>query len=262
MGRELTERNEPSIREVKRGTGTTAGAGRTAGTDTSTADTGTGTGAGTGTGTGTTAGAGTTTEKAELLGVPILKDEQAKRDERNAKRRAKYKADKEAGTLPKPKKVSNKKKDEPQAIDKASLNLMIAGVFGVIASRPDCEHWLLTEKEIDSITTPLCNMLKESELFQGMGQYSNQIALVMACATIFLPRLVVSVQKQKERKEQSARIKQIANDSRTDTGAKGTSSNDKNTPAGKSDKRNKGNATATGANNADDVSIFGAPIAY
>lgn len=94
-----------------------------------------------------------------------------------------------------------KKKEEPKVIEQNSLNMVIGSISAVVASRPDCEHWLLTESEINTITTPLSKMMEESEMFKNIGEYSNQIALVVACTTVFLPRVIVSVQKVKEKKQ-------------------------------------------------------------
>lgn len=102
---------------------------------------------------------------------------------------------------PKTTRKPRKKKEEPKLIDQTSLNAVIGSISAVVASRPDCEHWMMTETEINSITTPLSKMIDESELFKDVGNYSNQIALVLACATVFTPRIIVSVQKVKEKKQ-------------------------------------------------------------
>ena len=101
---------------------------------------------------------------------------------------------------PKQTRKPRKKKEEAKLIDQTSLNMVIGSISAVVASRPDCEHWMMTETEINSITTPLSKMIEESELFKDVGNYSNQIALVMACGTVFIPRIILSVQKGKEKK--------------------------------------------------------------
>lgn len=102
---------------------------------------------------------------------------------------------------PKTTRKPRKKKEEPKLIDQTSLNMVIGSISAVVASRPDCEHWMMTEAEINSITTPLSKMIEESELFKDVGNYSNQIALVMACGTVFIPRIILTVQKGKEKKQ-------------------------------------------------------------
>lgn len=173
---------------------------------------------GTGTGNGNT-GNGNTGTVERVISVPtdelsILTDEEkvkyqtASEQERktilrNAKRRQRYAEQKQAnGQEVKPRKVNkNTKKKDNVTFDVTQLNLIVAGVSTAIASRPNCEHWALQPAEIESITVPLAKMLAESETFAGMGQYSNQIALVMACFTVIVPRLFITVQKTKEVKK-------------------------------------------------------------
>lgn len=166
-------------------------------------------------GAGNNSGAGAgATEKEELLELAILTDEEKekfinadekekKRILKNARRREQYAEQKKAnGGTVKPRKVRKKKTDEqPNPIDKNSLNMLISSASVIIASRPNCEHWLLNEKEINSISEPLSKMIAESTALQNIGQYSNQIALVMACVTIIVPRLVITVSKVKENKK-------------------------------------------------------------
>lgn len=212
-------------------------------------------------GTGTTAGAGA--EEKESSAVVVLNQtEEEKRIERNKKRRERYAAKKEAAgeavEKPKPKKVNKKKTKQSETISKESLDMMIAGLFSVIGSKPGCEHWNLSDKEIDSITTPLCKMLEESTAFANMGAYSNQIALVMACFTVFMPRLVVTAAKQKEKKKI-----EITGQS-TDTNvrpSKGTVTPVKD-PKNKSDDRNNGAGASNGlTNHVHHVPYYGVPIA-
>lgn len=157
-------------------------------------------------GTGGSGGATTTKEK-EPTRLPILTEEE-KRAERNRKRRERYAKQKaEQGDSPKPKKVKKKKADE-NALGTEQLNALIKSVSVMIASRPKCEHWLMSDKEIESITTPLSNILKDSEAFKNIGEHSNQIALVFACITVILPRTIKSISIMQEEKKNERRVKQ------------------------------------------------------
>lgn len=181
-----------------------------------------------------------------------------KRILRNAKKRQRYAENKQANGQPvKPRKVKGAKKDETPALDVSQLNMIVASLSAVVASRPNCEHWLLTEKEINSITVPLSKMLAESAMFANMGQYSNQIALCMACVTVFMPRLIVTVQKQKEVK----RIARTGQNTRTNVTDERIGTTGKET---KSDSgTNRGNVqqpTANGTNNVHNVPYYGVPI--
>ena len=252
MGREFTENNGKDSRIVIT---ETTGAG--AGTSTENKST-----ANSGTGAGTTAGAGTTEEK-ELSRLAILTEEEKalyasgddtekKRIMRNAKKRERYRQQKQAGgQTVKPRKVRGKKEPE-NVLDVTQLNLIIAGVSAAIASRPNCEHWLLTEAEINSITTPLSKMLAASTMFANMGQYSNQIALVMACITVFAPRLMITAQKQKEVKKR-ARTGQQTDTNVRDIGEKKKSHIE-------SDRGNDKKSTSNGSDNGNTVPFYGVPI--
>lgn len=201
MGAEIRAVDEPISGKAGNSTGADKGQ---SGTSASTADTRTADSGRTGR-TGDVERTGTADGKAEVKSEVVSGlasvDEEAKRQERNAKRRARYAAQKEAnGGTVKPRKV-NTRKAQSDVIDTTQINALIATVSAIVASRPDCEHWLLTEKEIDSITQPLAKMLAESEALSKINENSNQIALVIACVSVFAPRLFVTAQKMKEKKE-------------------------------------------------------------
>lgn len=208
-----------------------------------------------GTGTGTGTGTGKTEEKKPAAVAILTDEEQKKKDEKNAKRRQAYAKKKAEGTNAKPKKV-NKKKNEELPLDTESLKTLVLTISALIASRPDCEHWLLSEKEVESIITPLQKMLADSELFKGAGAYSNQIALVIACITIFVPRLFITVNKANEKK------KRKVTGNETDTTVKpGTDIRTAKTETnGTTGTGNRPVATG-GKNNANSISWAGSPIA-
>ena len=203
------------------------------------------------------------TEEKEFSRLAILTEEEKvlyaagddtekKRIMRNAKKRERYRQQKQAGgQTVKPRKVRGKKEPE-NVLDVTQLNLIIAGVSSAIASRPNCEHWLLTEAEINSITTPLAKMMAESTMFTNMGQYSNQIALVMACITVFAPRLMITAQKQKEVKKR-ARTGQ-----NTDTNVRDTLEKKKSHT--ESDRGNDKKSSSNGSDNGNTVPFYGVPI--
>ena len=276
MGDSVTRRNEEAgginiepagESGTDRGNGTS---GKSSSATSTTASGGSGSGNGNG---GSGSGGRTATETIkgkELPELALLTDEEKKQyseaDEkeqkrllRNAKRRQRYHDQKaETGQTVKPRKVKQTAKEETKpSLDVTQLNLIVASLSSVVASRPNCEHWLLTEAEINSITVPLSKMLAESQMFASMGQYSNQIALCMACITVFMPRLIITVQKQKE-------VKKIARTGqRTDTTV--SDSNIRNT--GETQNSNKGTnsgnvkkSSSDGSNNADNVPFYGVPI--
>lgn len=274
MGEELTRRDGQTrgvIIQEDGGTGGEGTSGKSSGAASTRTETGESgrTGRRTGNGTDTE---GKTGEEKQFSELALLTDEERaaymtadetekKRLMRNAKKRERYRQQKEnGGQTVKPRKVKQKKQEQ-SSIDVTQLNMIIAGISAAVASRPNCEQWLLTEGEINSITTPLSRMMAESEMFANVGQYSNQIALVMACITVFAPRLLITAQKQKEGKKR-ARTGQQTNTNVTDGRVTGTGRNSE--PEKKSNpKSNRGNDKGTPANggvNADTVPFYGLPI--
>lgn len=158
-----------------------------------------GTGNNTGTGTGNNTGTGTTQAEKELpklvsIDVPnsTLTDEE-KKARRNAKDRERYQQRKaEKG---------NSKNSKPNVIDKNQLNIIIATVSGIIASRPNMEVWMLSETEINQLTNPLSNIMAKSDTLSGMGEYADHIALLIACSTIVIPRIILTLDKHREVKK-------------------------------------------------------------
>ena len=204
---------------------------------------------------------GNTEEKEKLSGLAILTEEEKteyqnadeetrKKIIKRAKARERYRQQKAQG---KPKKV--KKKEEEPAIDVSQINLIIAGISSAVASRPGCAHWLLTAKEINSITVPLAGMMAESDIFSKMGEYSNQIALVTACVTVFAPRILITAQQTKERKK----IERTGN--KTDTTVKnGRITGEKKNSNSKSDRPDERKPSTSGENNGESVPFYGMPI--
>ena len=241
MGAEIRGVDEPIGGKAGNSTGTEQGY---TSTSTSAADTRTGS-AGR---TGDTGRTGTEAEKEKLSGLASVDDaEEAKRQERNAKRRARYAAKKEAnGGTVKPRKVNTKKAQSDQ-IDTTQINALIATVSAIVASRPDCEQWLLSDKEIDSITQPLAKMLAESEALSKINENSNQIALVVACISVFAPRVMVTVQKMKAKKEREKIVRKPIDKTK-----------------GSVEKSNRGNdakPTANANGNMDGKPYYGVPVA-
>lgn len=245
---------EPNGEVKPEGAGSRAG--RSGSATTTASSTGQGAGAGAGTGAGTGAGAGAGAKEKQLPKMAVLTDEeQKKKDEKNAKRREAY-AKKKAEGGAKPKKVNKKKAEEPIPLDADSLKGLIITISTLVASRPGNEHWLLSEKEVESIIVPLNKMLAESELFKGAGAYSNQIALVIACVTIFVPRIFITISKASEKKKREVTgnvtdtaVRPERNSGTTKTEANGTTG------------RNNRPATVSGKNNVNSISWAGSPIA-
>ena len=197
MGTETSNINGNTNGQVN-STATGTGKGTSGG---STGSTNTGTRTGTDNGTRTRTNTGNETEKELPKLVTVTDEEQTaedKRLERNRKRRERYQKEKaESGQTVKPRKVNKSKTNDVTvtSMTKEQMNALIVSTSAVVASRPNCSHWIITEKEADSITTPLLKMIAESEKLEVIAKNSNQIALVLACITIFAPRIFITIQQ-------------------------------------------------------------------
>lgn len=170
---------------------------------------------------------------SQVVTVDTGSDEERKREERNAKRRERYARQKaESGQTVKPRKVNQKKKEQTEPLfDREQLNNLIVSLSAVVASRPNCEQWLLSQAEVDAITKPLCNIISESGKLELITQNSNQIALGVACVSVFAPRLMVTVQKAKEEKEKKNNVRK-AEQAKADTQKLNRERNERNADNG------------------------------
>lgn len=212
MGATIREVNEKSNGIIEQTNGDRGGkAGKSSSTTTTTGGSGGGIG-GSGGNTTTTTTTNTKEQSKDFSRLAILTESERQEFEtadeerkkiiiRNAKRRERYWKEKEQGKDKKPKQVRKSSKNNNPKISSEQLTLIIGGISTAIASRKGCEQWLLTEEETKSITEPLSKMIEESSLFENIGQYSNQIALVTACITIFTPRIFITIQKMREGKK-------------------------------------------------------------
>jgi len=79
--------------------------------------------------------------------------------------------------------------------------------FGMIGTKPGCQHWEITKEEADSICRPAFCMLEKSDAFSKIAEHSDAIALVSACGMVFVPRLIATGMQQKEKKA----VKKVGN---------------------------------------------------
>ena len=67
-------------------------------------------------------------------------------------------------------------------------------------------HWQLTPQEIESLATPISQIMAKSAALAQLGEHSEAIALVTACFTIFVPRIVIS-SSMKPKKENKKNVR-------------------------------------------------------
>ena len=244
MGSEITG----TVGEIKRPTIEPVGTDKPAGTSTSSTGTSE---RGTGTGTGTNPGTGTSEEK-KSVGLADVKTDEQKRAEKNARRRELYAQKREqAGKTVKPKKVNKKAEPAPSVGTSDQIGAILGTVSMIVASRPGMAHWQLTPKEIESVSNPLANMIAKSEALNTLSEHSDAIALVTACATIILPRAVITVSQMQERKKNDERTnrvkKSVKREPEPNQDGKGSTTN----------RNNDGNTPVSGATVGENEPFYG-----
>lgn len=259
MGGKANEHNGIIVKQVDGETGATTGATTTTGTGNGTSskgnsatDSGTTAGTGGNRSGGSKSGTGATIKEKVVPGLPDVKTEEEKRIARNERRRQRYAEKKaEQGETVKPRKVNTKKKEEAPAISNEQLNSLIISLSAVIATRPKCEHWLLTESEVNSITKPLTAMMKESAVFEKIGEHSNQIALIIACVSVFMPRVIKTVAQIQEEKKNEQRVRKSIEERNKIKNHK---------PNGQDVRENTGGSATSDSNNSHNEYWFGEAI--
>lgn len=194
-------------------------------------------------------------EKEKIVSKVVDVIEEEKRAERNRKRREKYAREKaENGETVKPRKVNSRKKKSETNANTEQIKALLLTVSGVIASKENCAHWQLTPSEVESIANPLSNILANSKAFESMGEHADAIALVTACFTVLLPRIIITVSQNKAKKGVT---KNVHNDIRKVDGTKGLDEKSKNNDSNNRDNRE---TTTDRTSNVKDESIFGVAL--
>lgn len=151
----------------------------------------------------------------------------------------------------KPKRKAKKKTTPPQT---DSLNTLILTGSTIIASRQGWEHWQLSPEEVQSISTPLMGVLNDCGLLEKVTENSNALALVTACAMVFTPRVIISVQKSKKK------VKKVERRNTEVTGNQGgTEKKIERTVHENNRNITNGNAN-NGEINPNDSTVYGLPI--
>lgn len=190
MGKKLELKPRKTLGETIQSVGTVGGTESGTGADRPRpADAG-----GTGTGTAGTAGTGkpavgkTEKEKPAVVAV-VTADENTTPAEKPAEK--------------KPKKVRRSPKKKETTVPAEQVDALLMAMSGMIAARPGCEHWAISQQEAHSVSVPLCNILDKSGFLQSMGENADAVALTMAAVTIIVPRAMITAGKIKEEKKRA-----------------------------------------------------------
>lgn len=92
---------------------------------------------------------------------------------------------------------SNKKSNEFVS----DISTFITTTFG-FASMKFGEHWQVSNDESMTIAKPLCNILEKYDLLEKVSSVSDPVSLVIATATIVVPRIVISQMNKPKPKEE------------------------------------------------------------
>lgn len=157
----------------------------------------TGTGNSTGTGTGNNSGTGNSTGKTETVKnekvdkLPDVKKENKPLPE------VKIPLPNEPKTK-KTKKTRSKKDNNIVTVEQ--ITALLVATSSIVASRENCQHWLITENEAKQIAEPLANIIAKNENLKALGEHADAIALVTACLMVFTPRIFTTVMLNKQNK--------------------------------------------------------------
>jgi len=122
------------------------------------------------------------------------------------------------------KKPARRKKKKPAPAPDNQLQFMTTMVaqllgtsFGIMSTRMG-DHWALTEQEAIQLATPTVAILERYGLLSKVAQSSDFIALGIAGAAIFTPRIMFTMEISKKRKEQQRYVQHVQSTASTATG--------------------------------------------
>lgn len=91
------------------------------------------------------------------------------------------------------------KKVDPAKLGVNEVNSLLTGIFGLAAMKAG-DHWSITEQEANSISQPLVNILDKMNITEKVANVSDGAMLVVAVATITIPRALISNEMMKQKK--------------------------------------------------------------
>lgn len=117
-------------------------------------------------------------------------------------------------SVPKRKKPAQKKKptkEKAEAEKVKDIQNLLEGVF-LVASLKAGEHWQLSQDESKQIAHPLSRILDRYDLLTKATEVSDPVALIVACATIVFPRVMVTKMTADQKKADTLRKNGVMND--------------------------------------------------
>lgn len=93
-----------------------------------------------------------------------------------------------------------KKKEPDTGFNTEQITALIVALSSIFASRPGLEMFMISETEAATIAKPLSNIIAKNENLAGLGEHADGIALVTACIVVMLPRVMLYMDNQKQKK--------------------------------------------------------------
>ena len=133
-----------------------------------------------------------------------------------------------------------KKQETPSSFNADQITALIVSLSSIFATREGLEMFVISEMEARQIANPLANMIEKSEQLKGLSEHADGIALVTACVVIMLPRVMLYMDAQKQKKIKAAGGAKLV---RTDTDERKSNANSRSTDrAVAHDTENDGNS--------------------
>lgn len=156
-------------------------------------------------------------------------------------------------TIPQPKKKRRSvSKKQNFSIESEQMDALLMAVFNLLGSRPNMGHWKITKAEAHSISVPLCEILAKYDQLTALTQNSSEIALVIACMTIILPRIMMTAKINSE-------VKKDGLSGKSSLGSAGRKL-DESRKAKASDRTSNGKPSVTGKTDGISNDVFGLPL--
>ena len=150
---------------------------------------------------------------------------------------------------PKRKRTPRKKKT---TVDSETVEKLLLTVSGIVASRKGCEHWQLTKQECKTIAEPLVEVLDKYDVAKSFADNAPEISLAIACISVTVPRVMISNQKRKVKKDDGMGGK-------ASTGSTGKRL-DENRTSKTVSRKDDGKSSDNAKNAYSEYGIFGLPL--
>ena len=150
---------------------------------------------------------------------------------------------------PKRKRTPRKKKT---TVDSEAVEKLLLTVSSIVATRKGCEHWQLTKQECKTIAEPLVEVMDKYDISKTFADNAPEIALAVACISVATPRVMISAQKRKVRKDDG-----MGGKAEIGSAGKRLDENRKSKPIGRKDD---GKSSTDTKNDDSEYGVFGLPL--